>query len=319
MVFGSCCTLTKNRLTAMKAKSVKIEGFQRGLIVNFEVTQTFYHTNKSAKEISYVFPNDFKICIYEVTFVVGDEIIKPKLASIEEATKTYEEAVNSGHMSVLGSNISYGLTHFELGNLPPNTECKVIIKIAFTAQLSKEKTFFIKFPLDVYTPSGSKKCLGIDVSEFSFTIQADKDEINKITSNIINTQFDEETKIFAINDKIKKGKNEKSILITFETVDDIKSSALLLPENDSKYQCCALTISPNISSSNETNSEFVFVVDCSGSMGGISIQKASECLEFFIKSLMPDSYFNVIRFGSRFTKLFQKSEKSKHSDAFGNK
>ena len=63
----------------MNTKSVKIEGVQRGLLVNFEVTQTFYHTEKEAKEVSYVFPNDLKICIYDTTFVDGDEIIKPKL------------------------------------------------------------------------------------------------------------------------------------------------------------------------------------------------------------------------------------------------
>ena len=39
----------------MEAKSIKIEGVQRSLITNFEITQTFENTEESPQEISYVF------------------------------------------------------------------------------------------------------------------------------------------------------------------------------------------------------------------------------------------------------------------------
>lgn len=117
-----------------------------------------------------------------------------------------------------------------------------------------------------------------------------------------------ETKIFKIDEKFENDQNENSIILTFEAIENINSSALLMPKSDSsKYNCCALTISPNLPISEETNSEFVFVVDCSGSIVGISIKKAAECLEFFIKSLPQESFFNVIRFVSRFEKLFDQS------------
>ena len=41
-------------------KSIKINGFQQSLIVNFEVEQSFYHNEKCIQEVSYIFPNDFK-------------------------------------------------------------------------------------------------------------------------------------------------------------------------------------------------------------------------------------------------------------------
>lgn len=307
MVFGSCCILVDDRIKSMNAKLVRIEGVQRGLIVNFEVTQTFSHSEKEPKEASYVFPNDLKICIYDTTFVVGDKIIKPELKSKEEAKKTYQEAVDSGRTAVYGSNIGYGLTQFKLGNIPPETECKVILKIAFTAQVTKEKTFFVKFPLDVYTPSGSKGCLDVNASAFSFQIQAEKDKILSITSNIKNGNYDNTAKSFSINEPVKSNDNQKSIILTFETQETIQSSALLTPPNTSNYDGCAITISPNLPPSKDLNSEFIFVVDCSGSMGGDSIKKAAECLEFFIRSLPPNSFFNVVRFGSSFEKLFPNS------------
>lgn len=55
-------------------------------------------------------------------------------------------------------------------------------------------------------------------------------------------------------------------------------------------------------------SEFVFVVDCSGSMSGSNIQIAADTLITCVKSLPAGAHFNVIAFGSTFRQLFHSSE-----------
>ena len=61
-------------------------------------------------------------------------------------------------------------------------------------------------------------------------------------------------------------------------------------------------------------SEFVFVIDCSGSMSGTNIQSAADTLITCVKSLPKGCYFNVIAFGSTFRQLFHTStEYSKKS------
>lgn len=145
-------------------------------------------------------------------------------------------------------------------------------------------------------------------SNFMVKIQSDKEMISKITSNVKNWQFNENEKQYIIPNNVENNDNEKSIIITFETKEPIQSSALLTPSNTSNYDGCALLLSPNPPSSEITNSEFKFVVDCSASMGGKSIQRSSECLELFIRSLPSPSYFNVICFGSQHKSLFTNSE-----------
>ena len=54
-------------------------------------------------------------------------------------------------------------------------------------------------------------------------------------------------------------------------------------------------------------SEFIFVIDCSGSMSGTNIQIAADTLITCIKSLPTGSHFNVTAFGSTFRQLFQDS------------
>lgn len=100
----------------------------------------------------------------------------------------------------------------------------------------------------------------------------------------------------------------KKTRFRFELQENIQSSAILSTSSSSKYDECALTIAPNLPVTTYTNSEFILVVDCSESMSGQSIKKASECLELFIKSIPPKSYFNVYRFGSSYEMLFISSK-----------
>ncbi|KAL4502149.1 hypothetical protein ABPG72_000384 [Tetrahymena utriculariae] len=60
---------------------------------------------------------------------------------------------------------------------------------------------------------------------------------------------------------------------------------------------------------NSSRSEFIFLLDRSGSMSGQPISRACQALTLFLKSLPTDSYFNIISFGSRFELLFPQSVK----------
>lgn len=64
----------------------------------------------------------------------------------------------------------------------------------------------------------------------------------------------------------------------------------------------------------KTSGEYIFMVDCSGSMSGLRIQNASESLILAIKSLPNGCYFNVVAFGSKFRILFQSSMDVSHKN-----
>lgn len=63
----------------------------------------------------------------------------------------------------------------------------------------------------------------------------------------------------------------------------------------------------------KSKGEFLFVLDQSGSMKGGRIEMAKESLILFLKSMPPDSYFNIVSFGSRYRSMFHK-ESSKYSE-----
>lgn len=285
--------LIDDHIQIIKMKSVKINGFQQGLLFNFEIIQSFFHIEKDQKEVGYTFSNDFKMCIYDITFILGDKIFKPKLQARQEIEMVDQTNINK-------------MIQIKLGNLQPDTECNVILKLAFVGQIINGNSFFVKFPIDFYTSSKSFGYFDVDASNFYFQLQLNKYKISKLRSNVKNFNFNKTTNLFLIQNKIESDDNEHSIIIEFEIEDQITSVAFL--EDQMNYNCCALMISPNLPFLiNEKNSEFVFVIDCSGSISNESIEKVSECLIYFIKSLPPNSYFNFVRFGSRHEKLFEKS------------
>ncbi|XP_053256473.1 von Willebrand factor A domain-containing protein 5B1 isoform X3 [Podarcis raffonei] len=65
------------------------------------------------------------------------------------------------------------------------------------------------------------------------------------------------------------------------------------------------TVQPNL---RKSHGEFIFLVDRSGSMSGVNINRVKDALLVILKSLMPTCLFNIIGFGSTFKALFPSSQ-----------
>jgi hypothetical protein len=275
-------------------ESVAIDGVQQGFLVSFTVVQRFKNTKDIAVDARYVIPNNFNICMYDTTFRLRGEVIKPRLHEAREADFIRLEAKADGRSGIFGRAIRNGLVEFKIGNLPPKDFCETEVQCGFVSRAASPDTLFFKFPLDTSTESGATDCSTPWVwKSFRFTLR-------KVTQALF-PAFRATSQGPSIPRRVPTALINKLFLTTWL-------------KRPLASQCLSsgsvLAVTPFVASLPKTDpgpKEFVFVIDCSGSMESPRIEQARDCSALFIRSLPEDCFFNVVRFGTQHFSLFPES------------
>ncbi|EAX94687.1 von Willebrand factor type A domain containing protein [Trichomonas vaginalis G3] len=256
-------------------------------------TKLFTNSTGRNTDIYYFFPNELQFCTYDSLFIIDGKEIKPQLRAKDEAKKEFEEAVNAGHIAMFGEDLGNGLNCFRLGNLPAGKTAEIHLKVSFLADIN-ENGYFYKFPLTHKYQQGSVTNDYSDKPEsfhFSTSIMTQKEMSNvKVSVNGTTNVIDSHNATFVTNDTPTKD----AIIIETQIKDKDKNIAI------SSDGYIAITTYPSFEGPITSNSEFYFIVDCSGSMTGSRILKAIECMRMFIQSLPVGCRFSIIKFGSNF-------------------
>ncbi|KAK8837758.1 von Willebrand factor A domain-containing protein 5A [Tritrichomonas musculus] len=301
MVIGSFCYNSGNIIKTIQPKCLKVKGFQKGFIQGLNIYQSII-VEEDLNRVSYVFPTDNNLCIYGITFQIGDEIIKTQLRSKEQAKEIFNEGRKLGRTTMMTEQTSQGMTKIQIGNILKNKVVAVFIDCALTSTLQNPNTIITKIPLQLSEPNGEIIDL-FDLPSLDIDVDIEISQIEKIEKVSTNCESKYE-KIDEYNGKLTINKaffNDENLLIMTRFYEPVKSQML---QSD---RATAISFIPEFQLVNNERKEFVFLVDCSASMIGESIQKAKESLHLFLSKIPEGSFFNIICFGSTFKKLFERS------------
>ena len=308
MALGSFCFYENDWIT-LQPKSLQITGYQKGFVQCLEIYQSI-HTSKNLDQVSYIFPTDNTICIYNMKFQVGNETINAKIRSKEAAKETFQEAKKAGRTTVIAEQISPGITSISIGNVPKDTILGIYIQCVFTSTLSNPNTILTKIPLKSAEPDGTFTDLyslpSLDISVDLMISQMQP--ISDVYTNCESTyeKVDEFTGKLKIRSAVLTDEN---ILIMTELSSVAKSQIL----NENKTSL--ITLIPEFKPVKTELNEYVFLIDCSASMSGESMRKARESLHLFLEKLPESCFFNIIQFGTSFNKLFTRSSEKNEASA----
>jgi hypothetical protein len=301
---------------------VEVTATIRSFAADVNITQVFRNDETTPIEAVYCFPIEEQAAVYAFTARIDDREIVAQLKEKETAQKEYNEALREGHGAYLLEQNEKSQDNFiiNVGALPPGKECQIIISYISELNLVENGTK-IRFVVPttiaprynpekggISSPAGTtSKYVQSAPYTIGFRCQVEKEGVARVSSisHPIQVEFNQKD-IYVITFAQQNTHLDRDILLDVElaenrsnTIVAVEPGAVMASFTPREEDCQRIT--NNI----EVTNEFIFVVDCSGSMGDENkIGLARQAMLLFLKSLPVNCHFNIIRFGSEYNSLF---------------
>jgi hypothetical protein len=303
-------------------KRLNVDATIRSFAANVTITQVFRNDETVPIEAVYCFPIEEQAAVYAFVARIDDREIVAQLKEKKQAQQEYNDALRENHGAYMLEQDEESQDNFiiNVGALPPNKECHITISYVTELDCVQNGTK-IRFVVPTtiaprYNPNkggiGSPTGTTTEyVQSAPYTIEfhcrVEKVGIARVSSTSHPIQIDlNQEDIYMIEFAQNNTHLDRDIILDIEldknrsnTIVAVESGAIMASFTPTEHDCRLV-----MNDDNFTN-EFIFVVDCSGSMEDESkIGLARQAMLLFLKSLPMDCHFNIIRFGSRHQSLF---------------
>lgn len=339
----------KHKSVEVPLKSVDVTVTARGFVADVAAELAYVNSEAQAVEIEYVFPIDAGWSVYRFSAEIDGKVINAELQEKQQAQETYDDAVSEGRVAFLleESGAASDVLRCLLGRLGPGVTAQ--LKFGMVGELQGGELGSAKFRLPAvlnprYCPAGTESTNPVKNVPYmmtptpyslKFSLTAEWPAgVENITSNCplcpLSRQsgtsaevsldsgflFDRDVELELM---YRDGERPVAIVEAGDTSakEPFMSEPLVMlsfvPGENLKKSIKESKV--NSHNDGETG-EFIFVVDCSGSMqsycdGDIQqtrIESAKETLVLLLKSLPLGCKFNIISFGSSFRPCFPESK-----------
>ncbi|CAF3668887.1 unnamed protein product [Adineta steineri] len=307
-------------------KKVSIDATIRAFAADVTITQVFRNDEKTSIEAVYCFPIEEQAAIYKFVARIDDREVVAELKEKKEAQQEYNDALQQGHGAYLLEQDEKSQDNFiiNVGALLPSKECTITISYVTELELVQGSTIRFVIPTTIaprYNPekSGIASPAGTNskyVQSSSYTIdfrcQIEKlvasleEQITRVSSSSHPIEINlAQQDAYVVTFAQQNTHLDRDILINIElsnkrnnTIAAVEPGAVMAAFIPTEEECQQV-------SKNDLTNEFIFVVDCSGSMQDENkIGLARQAMLLFFKSLPVNCHFNIIRFGSQYKPLF---------------
>ncbi|EDK31249.1 type A von willebrand factor domain protein (macronuclear) [Tetrahymena thermophila SB210] len=301
----------------------------KGSIAYHQLELKYINNTQTIQNFSFSFDLSEDFCFDNLSIKFDEKIINCLVKEKEEAKEEYKNALRQGKSAALGSfQGQRGSFLVEVGNIKNGQE--FLICFNCIEQLTLQGEYYnMTLPF-----IQNKNQISFENLKIIGDICAQTKQDCIVSNEFNNSQFNQlvkftqvaayHTEIFAQFSKetlkciFQNGFNLEFLRIKYD-----KQNVTLLSnyQNDSEISpyCVLLNFVPNIvqvkkslliQAQNEKElmkSEFLLLIDRSGSMAGSNIETAKQALIFFLKSLPEGSIYNIISFGYDYTVMYTQS------------
>lgn len=299
-------------------RGVRVHTVLAGMCQKTVVEQLFVNREPHAIEAVYTFPlpEGAAVCGFEI--VTGDRVLTGAVEETEQAIDQYETAISAGDGAYLVEQERPDVFTLRVGNIKPRQA--TIVRLTYIGALDLyDSQIRVAFPTTIaprYIASAGMDPLDAAIDgdalnpphmlavPYGLTFTAEVRLGRKVKrlespSHAVQVSGDDaEGYRLSIPGPVAM---DRDVVLTIELAREIGPHAQVESGKDNQ-SFLAVTLAPEFEVQNEhpTPSETVFLLDCSGSMAGRSIEQATAALELCLRSLNDGDAFNICKFGSSF-------------------
>ena len=296
-------------LRELALKKVKIKGNVIGKFGAFEIEQVYKNNTKDVLEVGYTFPIVETATVVGFEIYVGDKVLKGKCKEKGEAKKEYQKNIVKGNSAYMMEQETDNIFKISVGKIDRDEEVTVKIQYIDKFEIT-DNTIQIIMPTLVtpkYKSNITDKLIYGKVDyTIDFNINIDK-SLNRKSINCpshkINVIDEEKTeRVEVLNYDLSK-----DFKLNIELKNELSSNAITSKTRDGK-DMIYLSFMPEILDSYEdSEKEYLFIIDVSGSMSGAKIEETKRAVIECLKQLDVGDKFNIIPFESEFEAMNIKS------------
>jgi len=291
---------------AATLQSVQIDGQLNGLLLRITTRQNYKNTRKTNLEAVYTFPLPWGATLLGLNAEIDGHRLQGTVMERKQATQRYEKAIGEGDTPIMVERSARGLFTANLGNLKPDEEA--VIEIEYTQLLRFEQgQIRITLPTTVGPRYGDAQKTGglaahesvsaSALAEYPLTVKLTLlGEVGKAAvqcpSHAVSMSRGEDALVVTLQ---QGGFLDRDFVLLLQGLQG-QSFATVAPDGDGFAVLASFC--PTLPEKTQELVLLKVLVDCSGSMGGDSIDAARKALHEVLKELTEQDWISYSRFGS---------------------
>jgi len=317
-----------------------------GMVAVTTVRQVFENTSDRWTEGIYAFPLPEEAAVRSLEMRVGDRRIVGRIREREQARKDFQAARKAGKKASLVEQQRPNLFTNRLANLAPDERITVVLEYVQPVGY-RDGLFSLRLPTTITArympgaaPADSDGSMAPDpisgwakptaevadadlISPFQHSAPgSDSKPLNPLTltasidMGMTLAELDAPYHTIVVQRsgsryrvELAGGQAEmdRDVLLQWTPVAGSEPQAAFFGEKVGGHHYGLLMLLPPRAALMTVPRELVFVIDTSGSMGGVSIEQARASVSRALRQLGPDDHFNIIEFNTHHRKLFASS------------
>jgi Ca-activated chloride channel homolog len=321
---GSLVVERENTYVPLPLKHTDVQAAIHGYIASVTVVQQYQNPFEHKIEAKYVFPLPENAAVDEFVMVIGERRIRGIIRDRAEAEKIYKEARAQGYVASLLTEERPNIFTQSVANIEPGKQIDVRIHYFHTLAFDDGWHEFV-FPMVVgprFNPAGSRDGVGAaprnaasasgQKTEVQYLAPAERSghdislavelhgavpiEQLACRSHQASTRQNSPTHA-SITLSREDGIPNKDFVLRYRVSGEAVKAGLLAAKTERGGFFSLMLYPPaELRQVERQPLELVFVLDCSGSMGGIPIQQAKAAVRRGLQLLRPGDSFQLINF-----------------------